>query len=1000
MSGACSSRSLVAFACVLAAPTAAQFTDPLQLAQSIANEAQPAGEKDTADNFDVFRLGYALYYTGDASGGYSSLLAELALESQNLHPSPAYTYFESLLPYSSVYLQFATLPLSPELDMILYGIVYQSAYGQFSTSGAGNDLGRLLGTSGTNMVAAQNTITSVWREFLPTGDVMHSFDYPVWTGTIAPAVASAQFKIVQNIGFANNPGFPVGEYDFNTAHPLVTRYANPDQANLPFGPKLSHTQYALTALLDDVGGPGGALLDNFLHIPWNLAFPEVAQLVEESLEDRVNGVPSDSTVDYQVVGGEYFFHFDDASATGAVTSANYLNSLNAFDYSAPSLIEFRHWLARQYAGFAVLEQAWGLASGFFANLGCTAIESCTAIDPLAAPGWGSPDFQQIHDDWTAFQGDQTDSALTWQYNVAKDTRPAQSMYTISFGTKGVEFGAQRSDGVASADWYANAGQKLAIPSQMKRIAMHGATYGESVNFPLFGMPLSGGICWGSGGAQSWPDTYKPGCFDVDFSRRTLREFLALGVDSLGLGYFENVGNWNIVDGEFNTTTTATDPNMAVAMGAEVSALQDRRLFMTPWRSPLLIHTGSASESDDSTPTARAMRVFAEQQVQVAPFSRIEGLDDLWLSSQREVLVSAFVPELNRELFEAYQAAGLAHGWEVLVLTDLNTAAALYTEYNNGSGGNDLIVCNLGGTANVEITCDIGRQPSGACPSTPAVRLYVLYDTSYAYIEHALNTYAISELDSYCQRSFRPVRVKAFGGADVKTIDLSVACDGINLLVSAANISTTLPTTHYQIQLDLTPPASISSWDLGGAASFRLAPGQAELRYVRANVPALAGFTPTQMANGVSSGQSKVNALPSSCDKRAANALLGLMPNAGSLPKEKVLAGLMRLSRMPFVDLNATGATVLVRDLDGNVLPGAPTQVEHVLQGRVQSAIAATVGASALSVALCQPGNAKTWDFANQAYVLPSTNLVEVHAQHPSYGSQGVNAASAPVSVCP
>src|SRR5262249_53349281 len=150
-------------------------------------------------------------------------------------------------------------------------------------------------------------------------------------------------------------------------------------------------------------------------------------------------------------------------------------------------------------------------------------------------GAGPVKWTTILDDWAAFQAEQLRAARVWQYDVAKQAHPGRPMCLYEASPAGADEAALLSDGV-SLGTFLPAGTPLGeLPSRVKKVALHAATYGESLSFPLFGMKQDSAAGF-SGGGSDWPTAYLPATFDENHSRRMLHEFLTLGVNAVGLAY--------------------------------------------------------------------------------------------------------------------------------------------------------------------------------------------------------------------------------------------------------------------------------------------------------------------------------------------------------------------------------------------------------------------------------------------------------------------------------
>jgi hypothetical protein len=985
------------------------------LIESMLPAAQLPGNKDVPANLDVFRLGWALWDTGELCAGYNGAVAELikTATTPGLEPSRIYTQVDAQVPCSLPYLA-AGGGVHPELQAF-FDVVLDSEFSRFDLPG---DLPAALGTPGINLLSVQDTVFSPVRD-AQTGAVT-TWDYPGLSEIVShfpPPGAWPGLRLIQNIGFANNPGFPVGDYDWAFEHPLISKPGSPEAVT----GSDAFTAWVQSDLVDDIVSDGslvdGGVIDKLLYFaPMSMLYPDVAALLAQSIQERVALFP-DALIDYYSVGGEFWFAApieantwpgctpvdapcdDDSQLPPALS---YYCHLTNCDYSGHSLAHFRSWLADRYGTMAALQAAWNAKIPG----GCATIVGCAAVSPLQAVlypplGAGPVSWKVIHDDWVAFQAAQLRAARVWQYGVAKASAPDRSMNLYEGDPAGADEAAQLSDGVSLGTFLPATTPLGELPSRVKEIALHGAAYGESVSFPLFGMKQD--VAAGpSGPPQDWPTAWLPGTFHEDHARRTLDEFLTLGVHSVGLAYFEAIANWNIKDGLFTHDCPALpgpqDLNMAQCLGAEVDALQDRLAFMAPWRSPLLLHTGTWASNESgadindyyaSPPISTLLSTLADEQVQWAPFAQVDGLDDLWLPATREVLMVAFLPELDAAAVAYDRVWAATHGLHLVLLMDSAKEAQL------GLQGCYTLEAPAGG-----FHLTLLPVPQQAACASPLVHAAFVVEGAAADVTSGALRQAIELADLLATRPLRPVRAESSPGVLAHGVDVSVASDGMNLLVCATN---TLPMPQtFALVPALPEPTFKWTFPEGSAPPVPLAQSEALLRYARAAIPANAiSSLPQALDQAVAGAVQAVldlGTIAPTYDVRAAQQLLLRLQQLNSHTQpEKVLAGLLRLRRMPFVRAEAAGPGLLkvsVVGLDRTPVEGAHVQLEFVLQEHARrDGITLTASApgdplaGTVTLSIAPPAVAP-WDFIQAGKVMPSENLIEVQAQHPAFFSQG------------
>jgi len=1001
-------------ACVFAPPAAAQVPATVDaLVEQLAAGAHLPGKKDLPQNFDVFRLGWALWDTNELAAGYHGAIAQLikSAKTPGLGPSQHYLDVAAAVPCSLPYLT-PTGAIHPQLQA-LFDVVLDSPFSRFNLPG---DLVPALGTPGINLLCTQDTVFSPVRD--PVTGAVTTWDYPGLAGIVAqfpPASAWPGMRLIQNIGFANNPGFPIGDYDYAFEHPLITRPGTPEFVT----GSDALAVYVQSDIVDDLLDGNGAVLDPGLvdrllyFAPLSMAHPEVAALLRQSIQKQVSAYPDGYALSFSV-GGEFSFappikQGSPAGCTatdapcvplnGSSTADAYYCHLPNSDYSSASLDHFRSWLSDRYGALAALKAAWNAAL----PPGCTTITSCPSVSPLAAVAYkplgpGAVNWSRILADWNEFQADQLTAARVFQYVAAKQARPDGAMHLLQSDPRGADEAAQRSDGISLSTFLPATTPLGELPSRLKKVALHGVSWGEPMDFPLFGMKqdVAAGF---SGGQAGWPSAYLPATFHEDHARRMLGEFLTLGVNAVGLAYFEAIGNWNVKDGLFTHDCPALpgkqDLNMAACLGAEAEVLQERLAFMTPWRSPLLIHTGSWAgdspgidlyNSYTAAPIASLMAVLADEQVQYAPFAQLDGLEDLWLPSTRDVLMVPFLPELNQVRLREYQMLAQAHGLHLVLLVDAAKEAELNLQscYTLSSPATDYHVALL-------------PVPFQAECAAPLVHAVVVFHGTAQNASYEMLRSSILLSDLLVTRPLRPVRAESSPGVLAHGVDVTVTTDGMNLLACATN------TRSKPQSFTLVPAAPGFAYSIpeGASPTVPLTQSQSLLRYVKAAVPPHAISNLAQALDAaVDQAAARVTNLGTvapTFDTRAAQQLvLQLGTLSSQAEPEKVLAGLVRLHRMAFIRADpAPGEQLLVSvvTLDRKPLQGAPVQLEFVLQQHARrNGVTAHASfpndpkAGTVTLSVTKPADT-IWDFALPGKAIPSGNLVEVQVQHPLHFSQ-------------
>jgi hypothetical protein len=979
--------TLAALSLLAAATSLASQAPPARTVDRLlaawAETASPVGEKDTADNVAPLRFGHALWDTGERDGGYLGLVAQLAHES-------AATRYDQLA-------ELGLTPARSEIREKLYPPLFEAPWSRFGDE----DLERILApVPGVDFLVAQNTIFAPRKSGAAAArDAAYpyeAFDYPSFTEKIAPRARRRGFAIAQSVGFTNHYALAPGEWEHDLEHPLVTKRAALALPGVEL-PSFGHRPWMVASFGREVPG----IAQPVLRCPGSMLWPDVARAVARSIERRMTAFADQdglAPVAYHILSGEIFQFGAASERPGSPVGAgeiedeqSYLDHLSEADYSESSLLHFRRWLELRYgageAGLAALARAWGAD----VPSGGGSIRACAAIDPLELPRRQTVrDLAALAEDWLAFQRDQYHLGVyPFQYDAAKQARPDAYVYALEVNMQGAERAALMTDGVVLRNFLrAGEGRSDAL-SPWKKALLHGVSYGESVHLPLFAMPRRADRtgCWLAGAQDDRPAQFGPPCWDAPYAYRLLREMLALGVDSLALGYYEGGSFSNIVAGDFG----GQGRSMVQALGAEVAATRRAAAFMSPWRSPLLVHTGAAADTGHSNQpkdfyprtggsrsTSIALDVLARAQIQFAPFSLLEGLEDLWLGSEREVLLSLFVPELDRDLLARYRSVAEARGWTLLVLASAPQAAAALvgTEPPRIDAPQDL------------------RGNAVGYRIARAAELWAIAPAEGADVEAAVR-FVLRERMPALDRSIRPVRVATASGA-AADLDVSVACDGLSYLVAIANPGETAQ--RVTLVVDAAPPTGAPDFAVTSpSAELQLGASDSALVYLPARIRGL-----EQLVDGlpaaVDRARHEVDALRArGFATAAAGSLLAELHELMRVPPperaaEKILAGLLRLERMLFLrGAPAPGSkcALSAASLHGEPVPGAPIQIELVLQLRHRRD-GGTTDAAGNAVLDCTPlsiAQAPLWDFVRRDYVVPETNLVEVQAQHPRHGTQ-------------
>jgi hypothetical protein len=241
---------------------------------------------------------------------------------------------------------------------------------------------------------------------------------------------------------------------------------------------------------------------------------------------------------------------------------------------------------------------------------------------------------------------------------------------------------------------------------------------------------------------------------------------------------------------------------------------------------------------------------------------------------------------------------------------------------------------------------------------------------------------------------RPVQVTDPVNPTFDGFDVSVMTDGLNLLVSVANVKDSIGGSAAR-QADVTVSQDVIN-RFGGAftsyvvdgGSMQLPVGESDVRYIRALI------RPHNNADynaAILNAQAKLTALATaSYDVTAGQTLADQLSALVANRKERGVAGLMRLNRMVFGKVSLQAAAYLkleVADLDGNPVAGAPVQTEFVYRNRTRRYEGKTNASGARVFYKSPPATAVVWNFDTDQYYAPADRLLEIHFQHPDYKTQ-------------
>lgn len=998
-------RSLLATsALALGAASAAASPQDTAWLEELALQAYPPGAKETPENVHPLRFGWMLEDTGELRGGSYGVVAELA----KLH-------FAGQGPVAYASLEQGGISTRWQELGAFYDGRYWAPHGSFGDG----DLERALAAPAVDFLAVDGSV------FAPTAAAEEEgpgvWPYPGLLEELAPEARRRGVSLAAAAGFTNDSRRAAGEWQYNYARPLVTLRER------ILGKRKPYDAVGLLGHPEEISRP-------FFYRPLSILWPDVAAAVEADLRARVLALGGEQDpFAYHIVGlPTHLFGGEPLPSDARIRTdrrmrgAEYHARLSVTDYSDASIIHFRRWLELRHgtdeAGLADLGRAWR-AEGRLGNQ--ARILLCPFVDPLYA-SYVVTDFGPLLADWTAFQREQIlRGVIPFQVAAAKSARPDQQVALHATSPDELERALLGSDaGVLRAHHGdgATAGQ---IPGPLKRVLLHGVTYGDPLHLPFTTFPRAGGTCWGAGSEDERPDPFTPPCWDVDGARRGLIEATLLGADSLGVASFEGGNRTNIIDG--NVGEPGESRTLMDVLGAEVEGLRPLAAGTSPWRSPILVHTGEVKGGADlesfhaphpgipyfdpnAGSTERLFEALANRQVQFAPFANLEALGDLWVASEREVLVSAFVTDLGHDDIARYAEVARAQGLEVVLLLEFAQGMRLFPGGVQGApiAGDAAGPRLLGWRAEIE-----GQE----------MQIWLLHPSQRGDAVEALEPLA-DHLIAMTSGGARPVRATFLPdpitaelpeslfpppfdpepeGAGPPSpfwlgilepepearLDVTVASDGLALWVGVTNAED--ERVRFVLECDLEVPAPLAGRTVPQEPQV-LAPG--ESRAFRL-APVLAEEQAASLALALDEARTAVDAREAQgFDVTTAR---GILDHLRGLPREgrggHLAALLVRLHRLPFLRFDVTGGEervlLEVVDLAGRPLPDCRVQVEYVLQLRARRDFGPTdeFGRAFLDCARLPIEAAPTWDFTLLDYVRPARSLVEVHVQDPRTGVQ-------------
>ncbi len=1047
-------------------------TPVLSLLNTLAPDAFPPGEKDTSDTLGNLRIGWGLWDGGAGEKGYFHCVArmddtekEFYLE-QHLWAAddPCSGVAEKDFPLA----EFSPMPADLAADYAPE--VYDRCYIKFSldendpdcmnccTAEPCSDLDEIEAcTPNANFFTHQQSVfsprvTDVEND--PENVAGFWFDgYDELESLVNATVAipGKDYLYARNIGFAGQPGFAGGEFNFNYQNSLV---AKSTACGGSYTDCLERFPVEYLHRLGKLSSTVPPTVPVFWARSGSMLPADAATLLWRNIEELLS-VPSLLPPTYYMVGGEFSIASslalqpafglegvifppgcelelpcpppEDPQPLGCDCSTissreEFLRCLPSTDYSDESMLHFRCWLEEKYTSFGTLAAAWGnpaphACAGSFSDF--------ENVDPLRPP---IGDYQAIYDDWMEFQEEQYwVEAFGFQYNAAKLTDPDGRMYHFHHRAKGMELAALLSDGSASIDFYQDIGpgdsdpRNLALTS-MKRTTLHGLSYGESINFPLFELlPIfdqmpPNGIPWASpceGVAPEGFDT--PYHYDL-FAERTYAEFLMLGIDSWGVSYWEDYGFGDRYSDSIKYVRRFSD---------NAKEIRSERAFMSPWRSPLIVHTGERFVQDhkirempgldDKESLKRyddlneVLEELSVSQAQFSCFGESLGFEDLWLTSSRELLLSPFVPDLDADLIQTYVDEAEHHGWRVVIYTDEDTfdpasspppclGASPVASYDVPTDA-----CNPGaGSTSVSVSTAPGDVYELLDSSSAVIgRVFVFQDpaTALPYLEQEM----LAQLEAEICTSIRPIRaIESSPSSPPALLAVTVMTDGINLMASIASTESNPTTVDYEWVIDPSLPGTYVESPLFGSFDVTvpdpecvepddatlsdsalthdhddgaLVPGEVEGTFFRRNISGLSELseeltcTVDDFEDLIEAEEAKVMGF---VDTSACRSILDELDHIqvnetdSDIRNSKILAGLLRAYRTSLIRYFPNrGDLVVVTNIAGDPIEDAILQVEHSLFHHRRTDLASPLQTNALGRATVNPNppaGSKVWDF--------------------------------------
>lgn len=996
----------VGVALVAAASTAGAQTTVAELITNHVDDAALPGSKDTHDLVRKSRFGYASWYSGELETGYPHEVSELA-DMAN-YPPPG---LELLPSANNIYgwldPPFNTIP-NQAFFVAWKWIMYRPDPGVVPLDSELEVPADITDAFPPNVEfwAAQNTVLSPIESSGSWAQPSY-MQLEAWQDAAPPGVT-----FTQNIGFANQFNFATGEFQLNHQSAML------DFEGQPFWFDIAPVSYKRFVM--------------------SLEEDPVAQLTADSIEARVGALDADR-MEYFTVSGEMQMSLalknpvcdclDEALPCDVDAYEECLENLARIDYSAGSILHFQHWLERKYGSPATmaLPENWDWP-WLVSPSGCSSIIACPSVDPLNVvqlPAGDLPDLRAVLEDWLEFKDDQFfGDAYSWQYRVAKaaalghpdpdyhDT-PCYTLYTNALG---VDRGCLFSDGVGVNAWLSNNEAWTLgdpFPSPMKKLLLHGVSFGEALNLPFFGFPR---VCEVPGAdpcvpisCPATPEDFGAPEFDELACYSLFREFMALGMKSVGFAYFEHFTDWNIRDGVFPAEAicdwpNSNGPNLLEVMADEAADAAFERAFATPWRAPILVHTGNDADVGKTNaptklyrtgPTADLIRTLSSRHLSFSLFSLLDGFDDLWLPSARDLLVFSYPSpeEVADVLARGSQSSASSDPPSLLIMT----GAASVPEFQAQLAPSQLIGGALPFPGGWVQFLDLNGD--GGLP----LELLWLSDDNDSPASMDLLFTALELLSLWFESARRPVHLTSLD--DISHIDVTTASDGLNFFVSLTNGGTTSANMTVTMDPDAVP--GIPSYTSIPSGAVNLSAGESTTLFFRADVPHIDDPTDADWTQAIADAKTALTMLPTTVGTKTADEIIAQLENIdanapANIKEEKILAGLLRLERMLFVGASQATDTggqaipyhldVEVRDLHGTVA-GATAQAEWIYQDRTRSPFETSTAQGIEDWDVTPLAENDGWDFIDKQYqgLFDSGGAprvaVEVQVQHPSYHSQ-------------